>query len=99
MKKITILLILTLFIATNCFATSFRVPFRCWEKELIREFKEVGINLDKDDPFSDGYIDNCGAYYIIYTYQTPRSEYIQLFVNIPLKVQRKLEESSDVNRN
>ncbi len=93
MKKILFILCLAtnlLLIATNLvFATTMTIPFRCWESELVKEFKKEGINLDKTDPYSDGFIENCGAYYKIHTYSTPKD--INLFIEIPRRVYIKME--------
>lgn len=82
MKKL--LFVVLVLIATNCFADTFKVPFRCYKKELIEEFAKVGIILDEDNPDAHGFIENRGAEYYIHTYDKPDNA--QLFVDIPVKV-------------
>lgn len=97
MKKLLLILI-ALFVATNCYATSMTVPFRCWEEELIREFAKEGINMDKKDPDSDGFIENCGAYYKIHTYKPIPPGGHEPYVQVPRRVFIKMKEIEDGDR-
>lgn len=84
MKKLIAILI-TLIISTPCYAARLKVPFRCYKQTLIKEFAEVGINLDEDDENADGAIINYGGYYEIVTYRKIAD--FQPFIDIPKKVQ------------
>lgn len=95
MKKLIITILLVI-IATNCHALSLNIPFRCWESELIKEFRAEGINLDKTDPYGDGFIENCGANYRIHLYDRPDD--MQPYIQIPRKVYIKME-NTDGYRN
>jgi hypothetical protein len=86
--KAGLLVIILTFLLTECYAVSFKVPFRCNKPLLIERFKERGIILDEDDPQSHGWIDNKGSYYFIYTYVRP--EDLEPFIKIPLEVQHEL---------
>ena len=83
--KYIIFLLIVLF-ATNVYANSLLVRFPCWEEKLIEEFEKAGIDLDKKDPFSDGWIENMGRSYKIHLFKRPQD--YQPFVDIPLKVQK-----------
>jgi len=86
--KILIPLILVLCLSTVCFGATFSIPFRCWEEELIREFKKYGINLDKNDINADGFIENNASSYKIHTYKRPDN--LDAFIKAPRKVAIKM---------
>lgn len=89
MKKLTyIIAIILICMVTVCDAATLTVPFRCNERALIRYFKEEGINLDKQDWNSDGFIENCGRFYKIHFYKDMD---MQEFLGIHMKVERRIQ--------
>ena len=90
MKKLILTLLILTLIVTTSNALTLTIPFKCWKSELIKEFAEIGINLDEDDPFSDGLIENCGSSYKIHLYRNPTD--LTPFIEIPKKVAQKLKE-------
>ena len=88
MKKIFIIILLL--ISQTCYATTMRLPFRCYESVLIEEFVKEGINLDKEDYNSDGFIENCGSYYKIHTYKNVNED-IYKYIEVPRRVSKMME--------
>lgn len=93
MKKITTF-ILVLLLCTQCYA-SITVPFRCHEALLIKYFNEAGVNLDKDDYNSDGFIENKGTSYTLHFYK-PLTDYDK-FLKLHTRIERKIQEETNGN--
>lgn len=90
MKKL-MLIITFLLIANFAQALTLTIGFVCWEDKLIEEFAKEGIILDRKNPLADGYIENLGDKYKIHLNKQPTAYGLQLFVDIPRKVQIEYE--------
>ena len=73
----------------NAEAMTLVVPFRCHEQALIKAFKDKGINLDKSDEYSDGFIENCGSSYKIHLYENTTD--LQVYIDVPRQVYKEYD--------
>ncbi len=81
-----LLIIIILFITTNCFSDEFRIGFSVYPKELQKQFAEQGRKLDLsgNDRTKDsfGFIENKGTSIVIYTYRSATEEDMKLILKI-----------------